>query len=65
MIKYTKSQLEQIVINQLDNLNALQDLIRLLNEQNQLLEKANNKLNVEIDRLEKKHAVYVARKKGK
>ncbi|WP_422091322.1 hypothetical protein [Tenacibaculum ovolyticum] len=46
--KYTKADLEQIVHTQLDNLNAIHDLLRIMKLQNELIENANKKLKDEI-----------------
>ena len=46
--KYTKAQLEEIVHIQLDNLNAIHDLLRIMKLQNELIENANKKLKDEI-----------------
>lgn len=46
--RYTKAQLEEIVYCQLENLNAMHDLLRIMKHQNELLENANKKLNDEI-----------------
>ncbi|WP_299104525.1 hypothetical protein [uncultured Tenacibaculum sp.] len=46
--KYTKADLEKIVYTQLDNLNAIHDLLRIMKLQNELIEKANKKLEDEI-----------------
>lgn len=46
--KYTKAQLEEIVYCQLENLNAMHDLLRIMKHQNELLENANKKLSEEI-----------------
>ncbi|QNR23646.1 hypothetical protein [Croceimicrobium hydrocarbonivorans] len=48
MKRYTKADLEQIVFTQLENLNAMNDLLRIMKTQNELLEKANKKLSREI-----------------
>ncbi len=48
MRRYTKADLEQIVYTQLDNLNAMHDLLRIMKAQNELLENANKKLSREI-----------------
>ena len=42
--KYTKTDLERIVYTQLDNLNAIHDLLRIMKLQNELIENANKKL---------------------
>ncbi|BFP42466.1 hypothetical protein FGF1_33110 [Flavobacteriaceae bacterium GF1] len=48
MRRYTKADLEQIVSVQLENLNAMHDLLRIMKTQNELLENANKKLSREI-----------------
>lgn len=45
---YTKDDLEKIVLCQLENLNAMNDLITLLKVQNGILEKANKRLEKAI-----------------
>ena len=55
--RYTKAQLEEIVFTQLDNLNAIHDLLRIMKLQNQLIENANKKLKDEILDF-KKHVNY-------
>ncbi|WP_200825130.1 hypothetical protein [Aquimarina sp. AU119] len=45
--KYTKADLEKIVYTQLDNLNAIHDLLRIMKLQNELIENANKKLKDE------------------
>ena len=46
--KYTKADLEKIVYTQLDNLNAIHDLLRIMKMQNELIDNANKKLKDEI-----------------
>ena len=48
MRRYTKADLEAIVSRQLDNLNAMHDLLRIMKTQNELLENANKKLKDEV-----------------
>lgn len=45
---YTKSQLEELIFSQLENLNAMNDLISIMRHQNDLLKNANKKLKAEI-----------------
>ena len=45
---YTKADLERVVYTQLDNLNAIHDLLRVMKLQNELIENANKKLKDEI-----------------
>jgi hypothetical protein len=46
--KYTKAQLEQVVYTQLENLNAIHDLLRIMKVQNELIENANKKFKDEF-----------------
>lgn len=46
--RYTKADLENLVGHQLENLNAMHDLLRIMKVQNELLENANKKLSNEI-----------------
>jgi hypothetical protein len=48
MQRYTKTQLEDIVMAQLENLNAMHDLLNIMRVQNELISKANKKLKDEI-----------------
>jgi N-acetylglutamate synthase-like GNAT family acetyltransferase len=48
MKRYTKADLEALVCCQLENLNAMHDLLRIMKTQNELLENANKKLKDEI-----------------
>lgn len=56
--RYTKADLEEIVACQLENLNAMHDLLRIMKFQNELLENANKKLKDEITDFKKKHVQY-------
>ena len=53
MKKYKKEHLEDIIYTQLENLNAHNDYIKLLKEQNELLIKFNHKLMKEITEAKK------------
>lgn len=55
-MKYTKAELEELVCLQLENLNAMHDLLRIMKTQNELLHSANKKLSEEIS--EFKHKQY-------
>ena len=46
--RYTKSDLEEIVYIQLENLNAMHDLLSIMKVQNELINNANKKLKDEI-----------------
>ena len=48
MRRYTKADLEEIVFAQLENLNAIHDLLSIMKHQNELLNSANKKLKDEI-----------------
>ncbi|WP_299764448.1 hypothetical protein [uncultured Dokdonia sp.] len=60
--KYTKADLERIVYTQLDNLNAIHDLLRIMKLQNEMIENANKRLKDEIIDF-KKRVNYGSRKK--
>ncbi len=47
-MRYTKAELEELVYAQLENLNAIHDLLRIIKTQNELLHNANKKLSEEI-----------------
>jgi hypothetical protein len=64
MKQYTKSDLENIVMVQLENLNAMNDLISIMKTQNELLDHANKKLKDEISEFRKKHKRYTVRKRN-
>lgn len=55
---YTKAQLEQIVFTQLENLNAMNDLLSIMKLQNELLDKVNMKLKDEISEFKKTFIKY-------
>ncbi|MFT7898953.1 hypothetical protein VBY74_03100 [Tenacibaculum ascidiaceicola] len=61
--KYTKADLEKIVYTQLDNLNAIHDLLRIMKMQNELIENANKKLKDEV--IDFKKRVNYGNKKNK
>ena len=52
--KYTKADLEQIVFVQLENLNAIHDLLRIMKHQNELINSANKKLKDKISDFKQK-----------
>ncbi|NAS13679.1 hypothetical protein [Poritiphilus flavus] len=55
---YTKAELEQIVYRQLENLNAMNDLLQIMKLQNELIENANTKLKDEITGFKKTFVKY-------
>ena len=54
MMKYTKADLEKIVFTQLENLNAMNDLLSIMKLQNELIQNANKKLRDEISEFKQK-----------
>lgn len=60
--RYTKADLEEIVCTQLENLNAVNDLLSIMKLQNELLNNANKKLKDEISDF--KHKLYPTQKRG-
>ncbi len=54
MNRYTKADLERIVFTQLENLNAMNDLLVIMKVQNELLNNANKKLKDEISEFKQK-----------
>ncbi len=48
-LRYTKEHLEQIVLTQLDNLEAMNDLIASMKKQTELVTKINKKLEDELN----------------
>lgn len=54
MKRYTKADLEALVSCQLENLNAMHDLLRIMKTQNELLDTANKKLKSEISGIKEK-----------
>lgn len=62
--QYTKADLEELVSCQLENLNAMHDLLSLMKVQNELLNNANKKLKDEISEFKEKHFVYPTGKRN-
>lgn len=60
--RYTKADLEQIVCAQLENLNAMHDLLSIMKDQNELLNSANKKLKDETTNFKQK--LYPIRKRN-
>lgn len=52
--RYTKADLERIVMTQLENLNAMNDLLCIMKVQNELIQNANKKLKEEISEFKEK-----------
>ncbi len=62
MNRYTKADLERIVFTQLENLNAMNDLLAIMKVQNELLNNANKKLKDEISEFKQKFYSTTKRK---
>jgi hypothetical protein len=60
---YTKSQLEELIYSQLENLNAMNDLISIMRHQNELLNNANKKLKEEITDFKESQIKYTIKRK--
>ena len=63
--RYTKTDLEQIVYRQLENLDAMHDLLRIMKVQNDLIQKINQTLREEIGQFKEQHVIYPTRRKSK
>lgn len=63
--RYTKADLETLVSHQLENLNAMHDLLHIMKVQNELLDNANKKLSDEISEFKNKQVKYTTRRKRK
>ena len=55
MKRYTKADLEELVYCQLQNLNAMHDLLAIMETQNELLENVNKKLSDEVSDFRQKY----------
>lgn len=62
--RYTKADLELIVSVQLENLNAVHDLLNIMKHQNELLHSVNKKLKHEISEFKETQHVYSTRKRS-
>ncbi len=62
--QYTKADLEELVSRQLENLNAMHDLLSIMKVQNELIHNANKKLKEEISDFKEKQFVYPTRKRN-
>lgn len=63
--KYTKADLERIVMVQLENLNAMHDLLSIMKVQNELIQSANQKLKDELSGVREVKETYPKRKRRK
>ncbi|MDO8994080.1 hypothetical protein [Daejeonella sp.] len=64
MRQYTKADLESLVSCQLENLNAMHDLLSIMKVQNELLHNTNKKLKEEISEFKEKQFPYPTRKRN-
>ena len=64
MYRYKKADLERIVLMQLENLDAMNDLLRIMKVQNELLEKANEKLAKDVAKFKRKDYDMAAMKRA-
>ena len=62
---YTKADLEQLVSRQLENLNAMHDLLSIMKLQNDLIENINKTLREEILQFKTKRVTYATNRKAK
>ncbi|TLU98850.1 hypothetical protein [Dyadobacter luticola] len=62
-MKYTKADLEELVLLQLANLEAMNELVNTMRRQNSLIEKANIALKDDIEKFRKKQYIFAARKR--
>mgnify|MGYP000278552421 CR=1 FL=1 len=65
MKKYTKAQLEALVCCQLENLNGMHDLLRIMKFQNELIQNINTSLREEIGKFKKQQVMYPTQRKPK
>lgn len=63
-MRYSKADLEKIALTQLENLDAMHDLLSIMKQQNVLIEKANKKLKDDISVLKIKYKPYSTHKKN-
>ena len=56
--RYTKAELEEIVYKQLENLNAMHDLLSILKFQNDLIQNINRTLREEIGQFKEHQMMY-------
>lgn len=63
--RYTKADLEEIVYKQLDNLNAMHDLLSIMKVQNDLIQNINQTLREEIGQFKEQQVMYRTSRKSK
>lgn len=60
--RYTKADLEEIVSKQLENLDAMHDLLRIMKLQNDLIQNINQTLRKEIGQFKDQQINYPTRR---
>ncbi len=60
--RYTKAELEEIVYKQLENLNAMHDLLSIMKVQNDLIQSINQTLREEIGQFKEQQFKYPTRR---
>ena len=63
--RYTKADLEEIVYKQLENLNAMHDLLSIMKIQNDLIQNINQTLREEIGQFKEQQVMYPTRRSSK
>jgi len=63
MRPYTKAQLQEVVLTQLENLEAMHDLLNIIKNQNELLKNLNSRLKDEIREFKEKQFYYPINKR--
>lgn len=63
--RYTKADLEAIVYKQLENLNAMHDLLGIMKFQNDLIQNLNQTLKAEIGQFKEQQVMYPTRRRTK
>jgi len=63
--RYTKADLQDIVYTQLENLDAMHDLLAIMKHQNDLIQNINQKLKEKISPPIKQPVIYPTRKRSK
>lgn len=65
MKRYTKAQLQELVYCQLENLDAMHDLLKIIKHQNELLASTNKKLSEEISDVKSKQVFYKSTRRSR
>lgn len=63
--RYTKAELEEIVYKQLENLNAMHDLLSIIKVQNDLIQNIYQTLREEIGQFKEQQFKYPTRRNSK